>query len=55
MYQCNYAKHRLMNAYGRLFGTKVLSLLYIKHERVIYIVVEQNFKLREVLMNLYLL
>lgn len=26
------AKHRLMNAYGRLFGTKVLSLLYIKHE-----------------------
>lgn len=41
LYRCNYAKHRLMNAYGQLFGTKSLSLLYIKHEWVIYIVVHR--------------
>lgn len=49
IYRRNYAKHRLMNAYGRLFGTKVP--LY--KARVSYLHCgRQNFKLREVLMNL---
>jgi hypothetical protein len=41
----NYAKHHLMNAYGRLFGTKVLSLRALYKARVSYLHCgRQNFQ-----------